>query len=438
MKTLSSNLITRLLVMFVCLAVALMAVGGCESEKAKWNLARADLLLEQGKIEEAIALMHTVIEQAPDDSRVKLHVAQQLAENGRGEMGVCLCQRHLQNFPNDLKARETLSTCLRYTGKYDEALVEFKKSLSDHVGRSSNELNALAYYRALANMELTRAAEEIQEAIQTEDAKAWNNQLLLTLQVRTTVCTGLISRHTDQRDDVFPLLNQKISVFEAANATRQSMIRERITKEIQRKFPFSTSTENGIMNARIDQEQLTDCLGALLAVRALFYEDLGKFELADADRRKVEQIGFDFDKLAADLPSDQNCIYTLRNGVMFLDTRGFVFGRQPWKSDGLDSVVANTIEPNSFSSYSASIDDLDVAVLASEVLQKAIDGPLFNTVDRPVSQIMPLKRLANRLTAVLLQHRMEVHERGGRLDLAKVDEQKIEALGIEPDSETLF
>ena len=77
------------------------------------------------------------------------------------------------------------------------------------------------------------------------------------------------------------------------------------------------------------KRKVKDCLGAMLAVRALIYEDLAKHEHADADRRHLKQLGFDFNKLTADLPSDQNCLDTLMIGIQYLDTRGFVFGRQP-------------------------------------------------------------------------------------------------------------
>ena len=75
-----------------------------------------------------------------------------------------------------------------------------------------------------------------------------------------------------------------------------------------------------------------------------------------------------------------------------------------------------------------------MAVLAAQINQKALETEFYNTVEIPAHQIEARKRMANRLTAVLLKHRMEVHERGERKELAKQDEQQIESLGLKPDS----
>ncbi len=411
--------------------VALTALAGCESERAKWNLARATHLIEKGKTQEAVELMHTALEQSPDQSRIKLTIAGILAENGRGEMGVCLCDQYLQDFPNSLDAIAQRATCRQYIGQFEEALADYKKSISDHVGRTIEELNSLAYLRALANTELTKAANDIQEAIEKHEAKTGSRELFLTLQIQTVVCAGFVSRHTDQREEVLDLLDQKIEQFNDLIYLQKSLIFGQITDEIQTDFPLSAGKEERTRHGRSVKKTISDCLAAMLGIRALIYEDLGKPELADADRRKITELGFEFKRLMAALPSDQVSPQLMHMGLMYLDTRGFVLGRQPWKTN---TTAGPSLVANSTSTYYKSIEDLDVAVLAAQINQKALETEFYNTVEIPAHQIEARKRMANRLTAVLLRHRMEVHERGERKELAKQDEQQIEALGLKPDS----
>ena len=412
--------------------VALTALAGCESERAKWNLARATHLIEQGKMQEAVELMHTALEQSPDQSRIKLSIARILAENGRGEMGVCLCDQYLQDFPNDLVAVGQRATCRQYIGQFEEALADYKKSISDHVGRSIEELNTLAYLRALANTELTKAANDIQKAIEKHEANTGSRELFLTLQIQTVVCAGFVSRHTDQREEVINLLDQKIEQFNELIFLQESRIFGRITDEIQSDFPLSAGKEERTRHGRSVKKTISDCLAAMLGIRALIYEDLGKPELADADRRKIIELGFEFERLMAALPSDQASPQLMQMGLMYLDTRGFVFGRQPWKTN--TTSAEPSLIGNSTSTYYKSIEYLNVAVLAAQINQKALETEFYNTVEIPAHQIEARKRMANRLTAVLLKHRMEVHERGERKELAKQDEQQIESLGLKPDS----
>ena len=86
----------------------------------------------------------------------------------------------------------------------------------------------------------------------------------------------------------------------------------------------------------------------------MIYEDLGKPELADADRRKIIELGFEFERLMAALPSDQASPQLMQMGLMYLDTRGFVFGRQPWKTN--TTSAEPSLIGNSTSTYYKSIE----------------------------------------------------------------------------------
>lgn len=452
-------------------------MAGCGKQTAKWNFARAMNLAEAGHLEEAIELMEDALEQVPDDRQIKLNLARLLAENGQGELGIGHCDEHLESNPNDKLARHIRSTCLQYLGRFDQSLCDYKQSLSGRVSRTPVELNNLAYYRALAKKELAKAAVDIQSAIQSEEEEYWGCSYIVPLQVRTAVSAGLIARHIDQREQVLPLLVAKIEQYEQNLAIQDSMIKSLITQEMQdptivgddmnsnssdslsndavrenrlytldlhSRFPFGEKLEQVLMSARSRREVEKNCLGVLLATRALIHEDLNCHRSSDRDRRRIQQLGFSVEKLIEELPNDQACLTTFRKACLFLDTRGFVSARRPWRGeqrglsiDSLRDFAKTRISTNQEikippSSYREALEDLDIAVLASQFMELALRSSLYNSPDLSAQQVEIRKKMATRMTAVLLYHRMEIHLRGGNQQAADKDQLSIQRLGFQP------
>ena len=457
-------------------------MAGCGKQAAKWNFARAMNLAEAGRLDEAIELMESALQQAPGDQQIKLSLANLLAENGQGELGIGHCDEILESNPSNKLAHQIRSTCLQYLGRFDQSLCDYKRCLSGHVSRSPVERNNLAYYRALARKDLSKAALDIQSAIESEEGEYWGCSYVVPLQVRTAVAAGLIARHIGQHDDVLQPLNAKIDQYENGFAIQDAMIKSLITQKMHQHalldetlrdkmrtserlpaisqdslfeidlhadFPFGEELEKGLLNARSIKQVHANCLGLMLATRALIHEDMHCYRSVDKDRRRVQELGFDFAELAKELPSDEACLATLRKASLYLDTRGFVSGRRDWIGEPASTVEVLTTETASAlpgkpqddqvlapevapSNYREALEDLNFAVLAAQYMELALNSSLYNSPELSAHQIEQKKKMATRMTAVLLYHRMEVHLRKGNKRAADDDQRSIERLGFQP------
>lgn len=407
-------------------ALLLSAATGCDSEKANWNFARAVNANRSGNLEEAIEHLKLAAEQDPDNCRIPVMMAQIYAENGHGEIGISLCDDLAECFPANGDTEEVRSMCLQYLGKFEESLAAYKRSLSGKISRSPVELNNLAYYRALANKELEQAAADIGKAIKETDAQPWGESpLRLPLPIKTVVAAGLLSRSCDAQDSVLPLLDRKIAQFEAALASETEELYEPLARNIRTNFPLDRDLEDQFLQQRERVDFYSGCLLTMLATRALVLNDLEKFELADRDRNRIRSLDANFDRVASLLPAEPYCLATLDLAMTFLDTRGFIATLRPWDTE-------DTFEPTA--SYAQAIDDLDLAVLASEIKQRAIDSPLFNSSEIPAATIPRARAVGKHYTAVLVFHRLKAHQRQGNFAAAEIDQRMIESLGFQADA----
>jgi len=441
------------------LLIVLSSLIGCREESAKWNFAKAMNLAEAGQSEEAMEVMEIAFREAPDNRQIKLAYANMLAENDQGELGITLCDEILELTPEDELAHQVRSTCFQYLGEFDLALENYKRHLSGKMSRTPIELNNLAYFRALARKELSRANRDINKAIDSEELEYWGCNYIVPLDVRTAISVGLLSRTLNQREQALVELDRRITTYESKLETQISFIQGVVTElmqenppEIQQSisteqvtvetppvetteskasFPFGEKLEKGIANARALKQIDKNSLAVMLATRALINEDLGAFALADRDRKRLQQLGLDFKTLATSLPNAEACLTQLQKASMYLDTRGFVSGRRNWQSTALPSFDQRPGILNTPSSYENALDDLDCAVLASEFTELALKSSLYNTPDFSAQQIARRKKMARRMTAVLIYHRMEIHRRAGNKQAAARDKEIIEDLGFE-------
>ena len=402
---------------------------GCETERASWNAAQALNYAGQGELEKALSLMEKAVEQDPDNGRLRLKLASFLAENGEGELGINQCDLYLEKHPNDWSAFDSRAQCKLFLGRFGEALADYKKSISDHVNRDRYELNQLAYYRALAGVEYDKAKEEIGRAIQETEDDYWGSSLNVPLRIRSLVAAGLISRYLDEQDFVLPELSKQIDQFDSQFKLITDALNQGILGEMQLGVPLRESVEKSLVDIRWGLERHKQSLAALLVTRALMYEDLGRTDLVDADRIQIQELGFKFDKIANDLPYKQGCFSILNISSAYLDTRGYVLSRMPW-SDPVDGQFKEL--DASESNYEMALEDLNCAVIAAEILNRAVNSSLFNSPDIPMREVEYMRRNVDRSLAVFFYHRMKLNERAGMTEAAKVDEQKIIELGYQP------
>jgi hypothetical protein len=425
--------------------------SGCQSETAKWEFARGMVAEESGDPATAINLMQAAVAKVPNDVTMKLKLARILAERGDRE-SLALCDEVLAEHP-PLKSVYSRAVgrmprlgdsplgskviCQQRLGEFVPALATYKLILADHVQRDRSELNNLTYFRALANRELMLAANDIETAIDQEEENRFPAGLYLPLRVKAAMAIGLTSRRLDRQREALELLTEMIEGLETDYTNFQAVISLTVFSQIQSAFPLSQDTEQEMELIRINQDLIRGCLVSLLTVRALIYQDLDRQQSANSDRIRVRELGFDADRLAEQLPNKFACLDSLANSTVYLDTRGYVLGLMPWDNAAIKELKLGGDSPARISSYRESLADLDMAVSAAETIRLALEGSLYNVPELSVQDVKQMDRDIRHTEAVLLYHRVQVHERAGKSRRAERDRQAIQSLGFSPD-ENLF
>lgn len=401
-----------------------------------WDLAKAKNLYAQGDLKGAIESLESAHQKTPQNNVIKLELAERYSENGQCELGIGLCNEYLKEHPSDVAGYRIRAGCWRFSGKFDEALADHKRSLSDHVSRDPGELNDLAYFRGLADKEINKATLDIQTAIERVELAARGRGARISMQVRVLVAAGLISRHIAKHAEAIEKLDKMILIFTDRTSLTNEVLKTRATGLLRYQVKLSKSEEEDLLKIRLSLQRQKESLTAMLATRALIFEDLGEQEKADQDRLAIHELDFDFNDIVDRFPSDLSCVFVLRSTAMFLDTRGFVLGRQQWTTD--QQLVAMMGAPASdqllFSNYRESLSDLDLAVLAVDFVQLALESPLLNTTNLPAEPIEDWKKANKKNRAILRHHRKEIHLRGGNEAAAAWDQKSIDDLGFSDSS----
>ncbi len=317
------------------------------------------------------------------------------------------------------------STCQQYLDQPKQAL-ETLKSIYELLGSSDQasdqQLNNLAYYRALANVELSLARAEIREVILNQNRNAtWPVGFDLTLSARTFVSIGLISRQLDQQRDALPLLDREIDKLAELEFRDDLALSESVYEAIQDSFPLEVAEEEKLtVTRRLQLDRRRDCLAFLLVTRALIHQDLGHERQCELDRIQVRQLGYQPDDILDKLPTNVQSLAVLDQAATYLDTHGFVLLQQ--------------------GEYERAKENLDLAIAAAELNLRAIDSPLHNSNEELTFDPQQRRPAYERIAAVLRYHRYQLYKRlgfgDGRGSGIEVpdDAGRIRELGFDPDS----
>lgn len=415
------------------LCIATVFLVGCSS--AEWDHAAAMNEWESGNLPAAIEQLKSAIAKTSDNGQMKLTLARMYAENEQPDLGVALCDEHLETNPGAERAYRIRAVCQQYLGNFEESLDDYQNGVASNVEKSSGELNNLAYFRALAKQELPKAARQIDEAINMRKQEPWGSKYLASMPIQSSIAIGLISRHVDEQDMAIELLDARIEKYEDLWNRKSGLVNQLVAEMVAIDFPLTKETENQIDIARRDLEVTRNGLGLMLITRCLVNEDLGRHYEVDRDRHLIQDIGFEFEELLAALPDDLSCLEVLSDAWLYLDTRGFVLARLSWQSEDVQR-WASKLKMNRVgltSSYELALADLDLAVAAAELSYLASNSPLCNRYDIPGERVEALRRNGVRTIAVLRYHRMEAHLKAGNKAMAAKDESRIKTLGFEPD-----
>ena len=426
-----------------CLALVVASVG-CRQDSAQWKVAAGNNAAAAGNSEEAIELFQEALRMDPDSDSIKLRLAYLLAANDQGDLGLTLCNEVLESDPRDKYALRVRSECLQYLGRFQEALVDYQKFAADKIDKGTRELNALAYYRALAGYELDKAYRQIDTAIGKYESRHWGGFSNVPIEVSSVVSAALVSRHTDEGHHlVMDLLGDMIHLEQQ----RWLLGKTRLDSVID----AQEDSDDDINEVQVDRQQvelnqaakqsesLAGNLMILLAARSLILEDQGQFELADLDRLWLKRINYQPEELYNRLPGDNECLAALLESQNYLDTRGFVLTQLPWQPtwthpSGKVTRMFDRKSLVSYGSYARALHDLDIAVTSAEMRLLALNSDVFNRMERPVDAIRHYKVSETKVLAVLLSHRREAHLKAGQSEAAERDLLRIQELGFEADS----
>lgn len=443
--------------------ICLLGLAGCQSEKAYWEFAKATIQAEEGDLDKAIPQMKQAVLQSGNDPVLTLSLAQWMAEQGNPDsiemFDRVLADRTVRSFSSlERSILQRKIFAQQQLGDFQGALGTCKQILNETTVRSDRMLNLLAYCRALAEVELQAALDDINQAIRyRQSATSWDCGDRFHLRGKTVVANALLARsflyETKRNPRIEPIqratlrieqaiefLNDLVDEYE--DRTRISRARyNRLRSRPPRpstildgdRFPFSLEDAE----RRYCGDKM--CLVVARTARALLYQDLENFTASNRDRLRVQELNKDSDEIVLLLPDELESLELLDNfSIAFLDTKGFVLN-QIAKADETALVPTDpfrllfTTQTSKASLHQKILRYLDTAVFAIQIQRRALEGELYNRIDFPVSLVRKMQTQALRTEAVLRYHRWQAYQVQQLAEMASREAEAIRDLGFELD-----
>ena len=421
------------LLFFLALVLLPVLGQGCSGEAAKWKAARALHAFDQGRTDQALAWMREAAQQRPDDVYLLTPLVQMLLKANRPDEALEIAERIQQDPEFSQLGYQLADPCLIRLGRFDEALEAFRKyepamkaqetrapePLASFFGTPdlrleyrSSRLNDFAYHRALAGKELDEARLNIQGVIDELSQYPWYPlELRVSFVDRVVISAALIGRQVGHTEPALKRIDARIEGLENTLESMKTHLTSRVTEDLVDQFPLAPTVEKWHKRQAFGIAYGRQQLAALLVIRALLLDDLGRDEWRDRDRVRVIRLGHDPDKLLKQFPDDIRCLKVLQQGAAYLDTRAVVLQ----KLDDLDLAW----------------NDIQIAVTAVQILNETFGGGIQNSVSNSAGDFFD-EDTSRRSEAALLYHRMLLAEQMGNQDLAESDRQRIRELGFKP------
>ena len=235
----------------------------------------------------------------------------------------------------------------------------------------------------------------------------------MAFQGQVIAACGLIGRYVDSREQCIEVIDARLQTLNRLSDEKERESNSLLYRLMKEFVPLNQDRYRTANDAREDEEQVRNESAVLNSIKALLLEDLGRNDESQIARSRVADLGFDSEELIQELADDYSSLQILSAGATFLDTRGFVaykLGRQE-----------------------LALEDLDIAILASNIYQRSFDSPVQNLTDiRNVEMQISMARYSN---AVLHYHRMLVHQKMGAAEKAEADKKAVIELGQEPNKD---
>jgi tetratricopeptide (TPR) repeat protein len=239
-------------------------------ELVRWKIAAADEKRLSGDLPGAIADLDLALQRHPDNVQLLSKRAEWHLEQENYDAALEDCNRLIELRPNDAQRYILRTEIYHFRGEHRRAVEDWKHIMEMGVARNTqaraNLLNGFAYARALANIELDEALVDIDEAMRR------SGEAYYMLDTRGFLFYR-IGDYKRALSDLDRAVENAEEDYEATGATRgfgspDPREREQQAQQVARNF------------------------AVIVYHRGLVHEALGDDEAAEADFRRVRELGF--------------------------------------------------------------------------------------------------------------------------------------------------
>ena len=261
------------------LIAALITLGpvvyfGLPAEIARWHVAAGMEMWENGRRQEALAQLEAALRWTEDNPDIYVCRADWWLNDGQYEKALEDYNRALALEPNHFGAFVQRCEAYQHLGRHAEAIRDWKELVARHQSASGGGravlLNGLAYAQSLDTSkkpELDKALENIIQAINLAGQNPRVGQDAAMLDTR-----GYIHYRRGN------LAAAEVDLNLAVNEMEKQLNQEERTRH-RREF-------------NEELEMMRKSLAVIRYHRALVFDALGKSKEAEADRRRVRELGF--------------------------------------------------------------------------------------------------------------------------------------------------
>ena len=266
---------TGLIILFMIgIVVGPICVAYLPKEIAYWQMAAAEEMRLDGRLEEAILYLSRAIDKCPNDSTLWRQRAQWRMEARQFEQALLDADRAVALAPGSAEGYMVRSQIYQHLGRHAQAVKDWSWLVEATRQRKGAEhasaLNGRSYARALGGLELEEAKKDIEAALSI---------------------VGPNAAMLDTRG----YLRYRRGEYAAARADMEKAV-ALAEGEFQLYSRGAEKLRLGTADPRLLELELSRHAQATAVIRyhrALVYDRLGMQDRAEEDRRRVRQLGFE-------------------------------------------------------------------------------------------------------------------------------------------------